>query len=197
MNLLVLRHEIGALLQRYETEPEHVLQVARLALELYDGLLAWHQYGPTERLLLDTAACLHDLGWSVTEPDGKGHHKESARLIREFPWTALAGDEIELVALVARYHRKALPSPEHDSYARQTAHNQRRVGRLAAILRVADALDRRHLQRVDRAEIRLTESALEIVVLSTHEVGSELAAAEAKADLLRSEFGGLVRFTTR
>lgn len=197
MKELALRDEVGTLLQRHETEAEHVLQVARLALRLYDGLAPWHQFGAAERRLLDTAACLHDLGWSLTGPDGKGHHKESARLIREFPWTALAGEEIELVALVARYHRKALPSPQHDPYARQPAQNRQRVRRLAAILRVADALDRRHLQRVDRAEIRLAESALEIVVLSTHEVGPELSTAEAKADLLRAEFGGPVRFVTR
>ena len=192
-----LRHEAGALIQRFETEPEHVRHVARLAVQLFDGLRPWHRLGPDDRVLLDTAACLHDLGWAVTQPDGKGHHKESARLIREFPWTALTSADVELVALVARYHRKVIPSPEHDDYAALTSEDRRRVDVLAACLRVADALDRRHIQRVDHTEILLTADALEIIALSTEEVGAELSAAEKKADLLRREFGGEVWFSAR
>lgn len=196
-NAETLRNEIGALMQRFETEPEHVLQVSRLALQLFDGLAPWHRLGDRDRLLLDAAACLHDIGWSATQPDGKGHHKESARMIREFPWTSLTPAEVELVALVARYHRKAIPSPEHEAYAAQSPEEQRRVRVLAACLRVADALDRRHIQRVDHAEVRLEPGRLEIVVLSTRETGAELYAAETKADLLRQEFGGTVVFVTR
>ena len=194
MDAPALRNEIGALLQRHETEPEHVLHVARLALELFDGLAPWHQLGDTDRRLLETAACLHDLGWSVTQPDGRGHHKESARLIREFPWASLAPAEVELVALVARYHRKSLPTADHADYAALAPDDQRRVRVLAACLRIADALDRRHIQRVDHLQVFFTEPAVEIAVLSTHEVGAELAMAEKKADLLRQEFAGPVRF---
>ena len=192
-----LRNEIGVLLQRFETEPEHVLHVTRLAVQLFDGLAPWHQLGSRDRLLLDAAACLHDIGWSATQPDGKGHHKESARMIREFAWTALTPAETELVALTARYHRKAIPAPDHDAYSVHSPADQRRVRILAACLRVADALDRRHIQRVDHTEVRLAPSRLEIVVLSTRETGTELVAAETKADLLRQEFGGTVVFMTR
>ncbi|HTH46870.1 MAG TPA: HD domain-containing protein [Candidatus Limnocylindria bacterium] len=196
-NAETLRNEIGVLMQRFESEPEHVLQVTRLALQLFDGLAPWHQCGARDRLLLDAAACLHDIGWSATQPDGKGHHKESARMIREFPWTALTPAEVELVALVARYHRKAIPSPEHDAYSVQSPENQRRVRILAACLRIGDGLDRRHIQRVDHVDVRLTPGRLEIVVLSTQETAAELQAADAKADLLRQEFGNEVWFMNR
>jgi len=197
MDAPALRNEVGTLLQRYETEPEHVLHVARLAVELFDGLLPWHQLTGTDRLLLDTAACVHDIGWAVTQPDGKEHHKASARLIREFPWTTLTPAEVEIVALVARYHRKAIPKADHEAYSALSPADQRRVRVLAACLRIADGLDRRHIQRVDQIEVFLLDSALEIIVLTTHEAGAELAMAEKKADLLRQDFRGEVRFCFR
>lgn len=197
MDASALRNEIGVLLQAYETEPEHVLHVARLALELFDGFAPWHRLGSDDRLLLEAAACLHDIGWSVTQPDGKGHHKASARLIREFAWKALAPAAVELVALVARYHRKAIPGESHKDFAALAAADQRRVRTLSACLRIADGLDRRHIQRVDHVEVFLLDQAADIVVLSTHEAGAELAMAEQKADLLREVFGGEVRLCLR
>ena len=175
------------MLERFETEPGHVLHVAALAdqLALTGLMLAGHD--PSDRRLLQVAAVLHDIGWAVVAPDGKGHHKESARLIREFPWTSLEPAEVELVALTARYHRKALPSVEHGDYASLTPDDQRRVRRMAALLRVADALDRRHIQRVDRISVFAAADGLQIRVHSTDEVGAELAAAEKKGDLLRLE----------
>lgn len=197
MDASALRNEIGTLLQAYETEPEHVLQVARLAIGLFDGLAPWHRLGSDDRLLLEAGACLHDIGWSVTQPDGQGHHKESARLIREFAWKSLKPAEVALVALIARYHRKAIPEASHKDFTALAAADQRRVCVLAACLRIADGLDRRHIQRVDHLQVFLTDKATDIVVLTTHEVGAELAMAEKKADLLRQEFGGEVRFCQR
>jgi exopolyphosphatase/pppGpp-phosphohydrolase len=74
---------VEALMSVYETEPVHVLHVRDLAVSLFDDLQFLHRMGPLDRAILDAASCLHDIGWTVTQPDGKGHHKESARLIRE------------------------------------------------------------------------------------------------------------------
>ena len=98
-------------------------------------------------LLLEAAACLHDIGWTV-EQDGARHHKLSARLIREQSWEHFSPGEVRLRAAVARYHRKALPTPEHEEFAEFSPRDQARVEILASLLRVADALDRRHLQAV-------------------------------------------------
>jgi exopolyphosphatase/guanosine-5'-triphosphate,3'-diphosphate pyrophosphatase len=189
-----LREETGVLMERYETEPEHVLHVEALALRLYDGLADWHGLAPVDRLLLGTAARLHDIGWAVTQPDGNGHHKESARLIRDFAWTSLDPAEVELVALVARYHRKSIPMPEHEAYSALAPADRRRVRVLAACLRIGDALDRRHLQRVHGVGISWDERSMVFQVASGDGAAAELAAAEKKADLLRLEFGGEVRF---
>jgi len=100
---------------RYDEEPSHSDQVALLALKLYDGLQPWHGMESRSRELLHAAALLHDIGWSQT-PDGKGHHKWSAKLVRGHEWRNLSPAEIELVAQVARYHRKAIPQADHHEF---------------------------------------------------------------------------------
>ena len=110
-----LIQESLALRTRYDEEPSHSDQVALLALQIYDGLQSWHKMNARPRQLLESAALLHDIGWSQT-PDGKSHHKWSARLIREYTWKNLKPDEVMLVAQVARYHRKSPPQPDHEDF---------------------------------------------------------------------------------
>jgi exopolyphosphatase/guanosine-5'-triphosphate,3'-diphosphate pyrophosphatase len=134
---------------RFDEEPSHSDQVCKLALELFDALKKWHGLDPRERELLRSAALLHDIGWSQT-PDGKGHHKISARLILEHPWRELVPDEVEIVAQVARYHRKAIPEKEHAAFHALSKAAQKKVMALGGILRVADAFDRTHTGRVEK-----------------------------------------------
>ncbi len=196
INVDGLRRDIDGLLAEYETEPQHVRHVCRLALELYDALAPVHGYGMEERLILETAACLHDIGWAVTQPDGKGHHKESARLIREASWSGLDPAQVALVAHVARYHRKSIPDPGHGDFAAQPARDQTRIRWLAALLRIGDALDRRHLQRVTEATARVSGDELRITAVSTWVIDAELDAADRKADLIRGLWPGRVVFDT-
>jgi exopolyphosphatase/guanosine-5'-triphosphate,3'-diphosphate pyrophosphatase len=186
MNAEQVRHETGVLLIRHETEPEHTLHVSRLACLLFDGLIARHGLNEADRLLLECAAALHDIGWAVTQPDGKAHHKASARMIREFPWTSLERHEVQVVAMVARYHRKALPTLRHPDYVALPPETQSRVGWLAGFLRLADGLDRRHLQAVSTLEVRSLPDSVDVLIFSDREVGTELVAGRKKADLLEA-----------
>ncbi|MCI0534536.1 MAG: HD domain-containing protein, partial [Verrucomicrobiales bacterium] len=115
-NSAAARREILAVVQRLEEEPEHVLHVTQLALQLFDELASWHHFGDRERQLLEAAACLHDIGWGVAR-DGARHHKHSARLIREQTWQHFSREEVNLIAQVARYHRKSLPKSKHADFA--------------------------------------------------------------------------------
>lgn len=181
------RSEILVLMEDADPEPTHSRQVARLAERLFDELSALHGCGPEERFHLEAAALLHDTGWSVC-PDGKGHHKASADLIRNRLWRGLDAREVALVAQIARYHRKSLPHAGHSGFMALSAEDRLRVEKLAALLRIADGLDRKHLQRVADLEARIDEAAVRITVFG-QDLAEELAMADGKADLARKTFG--------
>jgi exopolyphosphatase/guanosine-5'-triphosphate,3'-diphosphate pyrophosphatase len=187
-NSVAARREILSAVQRLEEEPEHVLHVKRLALQLFDELIDWHHLGDQERLLLEAAAALHDIGWGVAR-DGANHHKQSARLIREQTWKHFTGDEVNLIAQIARYHRKSPPKSKHTDFAALDKDQKRIVRTLSALLRVADGLDRRHLQLVREVHIRVRESAVVFKLEAPRPVSVEKAAGERKGDLLRELIG--------
>ena len=193
MNVDAARAEVLALMQALEEEPHHVQQVSRLALELFDALEDLHSLGDHDRLLLESAALLHDIGWSVAR-DGKGHHRASARLIREHSWTVFNAESVTILAQVARYHRKSVPTLEHEEFAALSPAERLRVQQLAALLRIADGLDRSHQQRIQELAVELQPGRI-IVRLATERTASrELAAAEKKSDLARSVFQREIEF---
>jgi exopolyphosphatase/pppGpp-phosphohydrolase len=179
--------EVSSLMSAMEREPAHARQVARLALRLYDDLMDLHGGGATERFLLESAALLHDIGWSVS-PDGTAHHKHSARLIQERVWTGLPGREVAMLAQIARYHRKSLPQTEHGAFMALSETDRRWVEKLAGLLRVADGLDRTHRQKV--ADLSAETGSNEVMVTVRGGVlEGELAAAQKKSDLAVRVYG--------
>ncbi len=146
--------EVRVLMRQREHEPQHVEHVATLALQLFDGLAALHGLGLEERFLLHAAALLHDIGWSLAK-DGKRHHKLSARIIMEHPWPTIPPDMVHRMACIARYHRKSPPRAHHTLFAMLSDGDRNQVRKLAALLRIADGLDRPHLQRVRQVEARI------------------------------------------
>lgn len=190
MSLTPLQTETGSLVARFEIEPNHVRHVARLALSIYDQLRRQIDEPPRSRELLECAALLHDIGWSQTA-SGKHHHKLSAHMIREHPWQHLDTSEIHVTALIARYHRKSPPKPSHDEFQRLVPALQHRVSALAAILRLADALDRSHHQTVASVEVSLSGGTAHFTIFPAGTPGSlaeEIAAFHAKKDLFESWF---------
>lgn len=129
------------LAQSCEYDAQHSHQVARLALRLFDELRTVHGLGPQQRLWLQYAALLHDSGMI----EGKrGHHKASLRIILDSPILPFGKTERRIIGSVARYHRGALPRERHRQFARLKPATRRVVRVLAAILRLANALDHSH-----------------------------------------------------
>ncbi len=180
-----LAQESLALRARYDEEPGHTDHVTALALQIFDGLRPWHNLGPRARELLQSAALLHDIGWSRT-PDGKGHHKWSARLIREYAWKNLAPEEVPVVAEIARYHRKAPPQPDHAEFHELKPAAQKAVMILGGILRIADALDRTHAGKIARLEAIATPEAILVRVQPAGTWDSERVMFEMKSDMLQA-----------
>ena len=187
MNLPAAREEVLAFMQALEEEPHHVQHVAALALQLFDELEDLHGLGDHDRFLLEAAALLHDIGWSVSS-DGSGHHRESARLIREHGWMNLDDAAVTLVAQVARYHRKSPPDLEHEEFAALSPAERRRVQQLAAVLRLADGLDRCHQQHVTGVNVDILPDTLLLRLRTNHPCSREVASALKKSDLAAAIF---------
>ena len=132
-------------------EIHHAVQVRTLSLLIFDRLTGLHHMGRPARLVLEAAALVHDIGFQVSE---KGHHKLSFEIVRTELTKAWAPEEALLVALVARYHRKAVPKATHPGYDRLSGRDRATVGRLGGILRIADGLDRTHSGSVSDIGIR-------------------------------------------
>lgn len=182
MNHPAVPEEVTALMQAREKEQDHVLHVARLAVHLFDELEDLHGLGNIDRLILESAALLHDIGWSVT-PDGRGHHRASARLIRQHPWRQFNPVTVDVLAQVARYHRKSLPSLEHEDFAALAPREREIVQILASLLRIADALDHTHARLVEHLSGEILPGQVVIHLSARQPVPKELAAAQRKADL--------------
>lgn len=194
MNHAAALAELHAAMDRLEPEPQHTAHVAFLATRLFDQLQSLHGLGPDERVILVGAGLLHDIGWPVSK-GGVAHHKLSARLIRRQKWTDLPAEAIDLIAQVARYHRKSLPCAEHAEYQRLSRGRQRVVRYLSAILRIADAFDRSHLQHVRDLCLEIDTERIRVCLLARVTPRREIAGADKKGNLAREVFGRELMFT--
>ncbi len=174
--------------ERFGANLAHARQVVALSRGLLDALAAAGEAFPTEaRSVLTAAATLHEVGQIVSQ---SAHHKHSAYLIRHAGLRGFSPREIELIAVVARYHRRSVPKPSHPEFMALPAPDRRLASRLAGVLRVADGLDRAHAGNARLAG--LTRRGEEWRLRLTGATPLDLAGARDKADLWTREFGPLV-----
>jgi exopolyphosphatase / guanosine-5'-triphosphate,3'-diphosphate pyrophosphatase len=173
--------------RRYHFDEAHGNLVAKLTGLLFDDLQSVHQFGERERLLLRAAAILHDIGDFVRYD---GHHKHSYYLIQHSDIMGLTPDERAIVANIARYHRKSPPDPSHPNFRELDKDARGKVRGLAAILRIADALDREHRGKVDsvRGVVDRTKGRLLLFVTGEPERELEEWTVKAKSGLLHDVF---------
>src|SRR5688500_1433321 len=175
-----------ALGRRFDFEETHGAQVGRLAVSLFDQLAALHKLGERDRRMLLAAAVLHDVGIYISY---KGHHKHSLYVLQHSEIADFSPREMLMVANVARYHRKGPPSDDHPDYLRLSQDERNRVSMLSALLRLADALDREHMQRVSDVSAAFRGGELLLTVDGTGDLALERWALARKADLFRDLFG--------
>lgn len=137
----IRKASVHHLAESCQYEPRHAATVRRTALSLFDQLRAVHGLGNAEREYLEAAAVLHDIGYHISHAQ---HHRHSYYLIRHSELLGFTDREIEIIANVARYHRKSHPKMKHEGFPRLAERDRRIVLALAALLRIADGLDRRH-----------------------------------------------------
>ncbi len=172
------RRQVLQLAERTEGVWRHGQQTARLALRLFDLTTSVHGLGEREREWLEYAALLHDIGYVIQY---RNHHKHAYYLITNASLDAFDRREIEIVAHVARYHRGPTPKAHrHPSLAVLEPWQRRTIRQLAALLRLADALDRTHASRVDELFCAIRKKRVTLEVLSRWDVGLELEAARER-----------------
>ena len=196
-DLLVSRELTGAfagevlrsariLAERYQSDASHGEHVSNMCTRLFDELTDLHLLTQHDALLLQVAAILHEVGTYVSP---RAHHKHSEYLILNSEVFGLDRMDVTIVALVARYHRHSGPMLDHPSYAALSTDDRIRVSKLAAILRVADALERTHAQRVSQMEIRRDAGKLRLRLPGLADAAVERLAMTSKADLFQQVFG--------
>jgi exopolyphosphatase/guanosine-5'-triphosphate,3'-diphosphate pyrophosphatase len=176
----------AALGERYHYDAAHARTVAQLATRLFDDLRPEHGLSDRDRLLLEVAALLHDVGIYVSL---KGHHKHSWYLLSVSEIFGLSRDDMAVVANVARYHRRATPQKSHLPYMALDRETRVAVNKLAAILRVANALESDHLQKVKDVKVRQEDESWVLEVEGAGDLTMERLAAIARSDFLTEVFG--------
>jgi exopolyphosphatase / guanosine-5'-triphosphate,3'-diphosphate pyrophosphatase len=154
-HLSQLRYEsVMNLCDTCQVDKRHAVHVRDLAVQIFDALheAGLHFLGDVERELLEAASLLHDVGYHISSDQ---HHKHSYYIIRNSPLLGFTNDEEELIANIARYHRKSHPKMKHENFQRIPSTKRQLVSLLAGILRIAEGLDRRHQNLIQRVSVRI------------------------------------------
>lgn len=181
------RSSAEALARSCQANLAHARQVARLALCLFDALQKQGTLTSDDRMLLEAAALLHDIGYFISY---NRHHKHSYHLIRHARLDGFTPRQKELVANIARYHRGSLPKKKHVNFRCLSAEDQQLVQRLGGILRLADGLDRCRNQRVTELCCRVEGERFYLTLhTDSEDLSVEIYGASRKGDLFEKTFG--------
>jgi exopolyphosphatase/guanosine-5'-triphosphate,3'-diphosphate pyrophosphatase len=174
------------LARKFHADERHGLHSAVLARAIFEATRSQHKMGDRELLLLEVASIVHDIGGFVA---ARGHHRHAYYLLTHSEIFGLSGMDMEIVANVARYHRRSGPQSDHPSYVALPRPARVTVNRLSGILRVADALDKGHNQRIQDPKIYVAGDELRIEVRGAEELALERLALDSKSGLFEEVFG--------
>ena len=183
-------HSALSIAQKYRVNLEHSVNVGDAAARLFDELRAEHGLSPRHRLLLRVAGMLHEIGSFVSN---QAHHKHSYYLIQHSEIFGLDRNELALVAHVARYHRRSPPKAAHVEYMSLPRESRITVNKLAAILRVADALVRGRGRHPEQLRFEHGRDELIVRVPSLANYLLEQRALALKGDMFEEVYGMRLR----
>jgi putative phosphoesterase len=172
--------QVQQLAEKFSDDLTHPIQVRRLALILFDELKELFSFDENDKLLLECAALLHDIGWSQ---GWKGHHKTSLRLILNDTKIPFTIQERYIIGSIARYHRKTVPQQKHYHFSALKLDDQRRARILSAIMKIADGLDASHHSIVKNINIKINTSTITMQCIVTGPFDLEQRAVDKKKTL--------------
>jgi exopolyphosphatase/guanosine-5'-triphosphate,3'-diphosphate pyrophosphatase len=172
--------------RKYHFDEKHAKHVTKLALKMFDQLADEHGLDQHGRLLMEVAGILHDIGNYVR---ASGHHKHSQYLISNSEIFGFSSGDIRILSNIVRYHRKSSPSNSHTNFISLKREDRLTVMKLASILRVADALDRSHIQKVNDIKLERNEDELTIRCSCPGDMSVERFGLSLKGDMFEEVFG--------
>jgi len=180
--------------ENYRADKEHSMHVTGLALKIFDQLIEIHKLGRLEREYLEAAGILHEVGLFVSHSQ---HHRHSYYLVRNSEMLGFTENEKEIIANIARYHRKSHPKLKHAEFTKLSEEDQLLVRKLAGILRIADGLDRSHSYAVKDINCEVIDG--DVIIKLTGENNNsdfelDIWGAEIKKSLFEETFGLKVKF---
>ncbi|HIF30179.1 MAG: HD domain-containing protein [Pirellulaceae bacterium] len=174
------------LARKYHSDEQHALHIAEIAKQLFVRLEAEHQMDQRYETLLATAAILHEIGKYVNV---RSYHKHTMYLIRNSELFGLSGQELTLVALIARYHRRASPQQSHEAYTSLRRDQRVAVSKMAALLRLAKALDASRSQRITHFRYQRRRNSIDIHVTGVEDLALEQLALRQSGSLFEEIYG--------
>ncbi len=187
------RSSVLHLAENYHYEKNHSHHVTDLALQLFNQTKYLHKLNEQAYEYLEAAAILHEVGLFVSHAQ---HHRHSYYLIRNAELLGYTENEKEIIANIARYHRKSHPKMKHEGYNLLSIEDRRMVAKLAALLRIADGLDRSHASHIQRLKVRKIKGKLRVWIFHTSKVcpDLELWGANRKKQLFETAYRKKIEF---
>lgn len=176
----------GHLARRYNCDETHWKTVSTLSVQLFDELHEVHGLGQRDRVLLEVAGVLHEVGLFISN---RQHHKHSFYLLRNSELPGVTSEEQYIVSVVARYHRRGTPKTAHTEYMTLAPDDRVRVSKMAAMLRTADALDRAHQGKIRSLKAVVEDERVILRVAGPQDLTLERWGLNRKADMFQQVFG--------
>jgi exopolyphosphatase/guanosine-5'-triphosphate,3'-diphosphate pyrophosphatase len=187
----VRRRSVIELAERCNYIRAHAEQVAKVALAIFDATRERHGLNQREREWLEYGALLHDIGTHISY---ERHHKHSYYLIQHGGLRGFEPEEVDIIALIARYHRQATPKKSHEGFGGLSRERREAVKVLSAVVRLAEGLDRSHAQVISGVVIQASKEALRLRLTTAGDAELELWAAGRHAAPLADLFGMPIEF---
>jgi exopolyphosphatase/guanosine-5'-triphosphate,3'-diphosphate pyrophosphatase len=179
------RASVASLARRCNSDIAHTTHVARLAGRLFDQTTELHGLGDRDREMLEFAALLHDIGQHVSR---KGHHRHAAYLVDHGELRGFEPTEVEFLAALVRHHRRGDPKPSEARFAALSHADRTRLRKLAALLRVADGLDRGRRGGVEDIVVHVGKDLVVIRLLTRDDAELELWGARRRRELFEKVY---------
>lgn len=188
------RRSVFELLIKCDWHEDHSRHVTSIALKIFDNLREEFELNDNDRELLEYASLMHDIGYYISH---RKHHKHALYLIRYADLRGFKENEIEVMANVARYHRRSTPKKRHKRYRKLDKPLRKKVKKLSGILRIADGMDRSHYQNVKHVDIEIGEENIKISLTTESDPQLEIWGAMRKSKLFEEVTGRTLKIAAK